>query len=583
MMEEYLKKYGIEKPARIEFSKRNLIIGKNGSGKTRFLKAYRDACQEKGKKLIYIYFPALASKYEVEFEEVDVENALYDIVNNADDMSYDEFVKSFQYTGVSLVESFIRELNARGNSTRIKANKSINRIKENIKAFLHMELSIDSSGATAILEFADGRKKELKTALTEMSPGEINLFYMSLFLAVTSDERKYILIMDEPEMHVHPSVLIQFYRKLKKLTCMEEIWIATHSPLLLQEFSFDEIILIVDSKIQSRNSRLYESVMSEMLGEEQRTVSEFFRSLEEWEFCDFLAECFENPTVVSKASKSDEQAIMFKEYCRILNRGKLRILDWGGGSGRLGKCIQLIEANEEQKLSYEYEIYEPNITDADRDKRFNTYKSLDDIKKKYNCVVLMNVLHEIGIEDWISLFRNIENCLRPGGTLIFAEAKVLSLGEQPYCENGYLILGEKQIKLLFRHEGYESNIISFHINLKNKEKSEFLIVPAEELLYISEDNIKAALESLAAEMFINLKDMDDERIRCVKEKTKPSFTYRKYAFVAQQYINATMVLDKRYHEKITVRRISKKTQSLIEPASYRDNNTLRNPHSFRRG
>ena len=32
MMKEYLEKYGISKPENFEFSKRNLIIGKNGSG-----------------------------------------------------------------------------------------------------------------------------------------------------------------------------------------------------------------------------------------------------------------------------------------------------------------------------------------------------------------------------------------------------------------------------------------------------------------------------------------------------------------------------------------------------------------------
>lgn len=31
MMKEYLEKYGISKPENFEFSKRNLIIGKNGS------------------------------------------------------------------------------------------------------------------------------------------------------------------------------------------------------------------------------------------------------------------------------------------------------------------------------------------------------------------------------------------------------------------------------------------------------------------------------------------------------------------------------------------------------------------------
>ena len=108
MMEEYLKKYGIEKPARIEFSKRNLVIGKNGSGKTRFLKAYRDACQKDKKDIMYMYFPALAAKYEMEFEEVDVEIELYDIVNNADDMAFDDFVKNFSVYRVSLAENLLR-------------------------------------------------------------------------------------------------------------------------------------------------------------------------------------------------------------------------------------------------------------------------------------------------------------------------------------------------------------------------------------------------------------------------------------------------------------------------------------------
>ncbi len=582
MMEEYLKKYGIEKPARIEFAKRNLIIGKNGSGKTRFLKAYRDACQKDKKDMIYMYFPALAAKYEMSFEEIPVENALYDIVNKAEDMSFDDFVKTFQYTGVSLVESFIAELNARGRQAKERANSSIIRVQQNMKDFLHMTLRIDQSKQKAIIKFSDGREKELKTALLEMSPGEINLFYISLFLAVTSNERRYILIMDEPEMHVHPSVLIQFYKKLKKLKCMEEIWIATHSPLLLQEFTFEEIILIVDGKIQVRNSHLYENVMKEMLGEEQKTISELFRSIDEWDFCNFLAECFAHPIVVSEANKSDEQAVKFEKYCRFLKHEKLCILDWGGGHGRLGRCMQLIEAGEKKKLDYEYDIYEPYVEDPERDKRFNTYKNFDSINKKYNCVVLMNALHEIGIEEWVSLFKKISKCLKPDGVLVFAEAKTLSIGEQPYCKNGYIVLCENQVKLLFKREGVDSNIISFHADLGKKEKSEFIIIPAAELINISEDNIKIALERLAAEMFIELKDMDDERIKCVEDETKPSFTYRKYAFIAQQYINVTMALYKSFSEIVTVRPVSRRRERYVESNNYEKRSSLRNPHSFRR-
>ena len=97
MMEEYLKKYGLSKSNKIEFAKRNLVIGKNGSGKTRFLKAYRDFCLGQYKDIIYIYFPALSAKYEEKFEKIDVDSALSDIVENAEDMSYDEFVETFQY------------------------------------------------------------------------------------------------------------------------------------------------------------------------------------------------------------------------------------------------------------------------------------------------------------------------------------------------------------------------------------------------------------------------------------------------------------------------------------------------------
>lgn len=582
MIEEYLKKYGLNKPDTLEFEKRNLIVGKNGSGKTRFLKAYRDVCQSKGMKVIYIYFPALSAKYEESFEEVSVDNSLYDIVTRAEDMSYDEFVKAFQYTGVSLVESYIYELNARGTQTKEKADKLITRIKKNIKEFLNIELIIDSSKHRADLKFVDGRKKELKLALTEMSPGEINLFYVSLFLAITSEKRKYILIMDEPEMHVHPSVLIKFYRELKKLSCMKEIWIASHSPLLLQEFQFEETVLMVNGEIQPRNSHLYESVMNEMLGEGQKTISELFRSLDEWDFCNFIAECFENPTVVSNASKSDEQALKFMKYIMSLGQNDLCILDWGGGSGRLGKCMQLIEEHVPNKLNYTYEIYEPHIEDYERDERFLTYRKIDELNKKYNCVVLMNVLHEIGVKKWKTLFRQIRDCLESDGILIFAEAKVLSVGEQPYCENGYIVLGEKQIRILFEQKGYESQIAVFHADFKKKEKSEFIIIPVNELDNISEDNIASALRSLEMETFTALTDMNEERIECVQKGEKPSFTYRKYAFVAQQYINAKMALEK-YYSTRTVK--AETTRGLVKNEMNNINNfektdSTRNPHSL---
>lgn len=71
-----------------------------------------------------------------------------------------------------------------------------------------------------------------------MSPGEINLFYISIFLSIASEKRKFILLLDEPEMHVHPSVVIKFYNALKNMKCIGEIWIAIPFSFVIAGFEF---------------------------------------------------------------------------------------------------------------------------------------------------------------------------------------------------------------------------------------------------------------------------------------------------------------------------------------------------------
>lgn len=92
MLNKYLSTYEIKKPDNFKFTKRNLIIGKNGIRKNTFLKAYRDYCYEEcsiRNELIYVYFPALSAKYKKNFEEEDIDITLYEIINKDDDMSCD--------------------------------------------------------------------------------------------------------------------------------------------------------------------------------------------------------------------------------------------------------------------------------------------------------------------------------------------------------------------------------------------------------------------------------------------------------------------------------------------------------------
>lgn len=569
MMKEYFDKYGIEKPDNFTFSERNLIIGRNGSGKTRLLKAYRDYCQQNRQdfELIYVYFPMLSHKYDEKFEDVVVDNSLYDIVNEGEDMSYDEFVVAFQYTGVSLVESYIKRLGERGRIAKEKATDTINKIKCNLENFLGMKLIIGEREIA--IKLSDGREKEIKEALSEMSPGELNLFYISLFLALTSNEKKYILMMDEPEMHVHPSVVLDFYKTLDKMSCMQEIWIATHSPLLLQEFSFDEIILVSHGKIQLRNSHLYENILSEMLGKNQKAVSELFRSIQEWEYCNFIAECFFSPTVVDKIDVKDEQVVKFMNCCESMSKKNLSILDWGAGTGRLGKCMKLIAQENKYSFRYCYEIYEPYFKNRGTNSEFQVFTSERELRKRYDCIVLMNVLHEIGINEWLQTFKSIARHLTPTGYLIFAEAKTLSIGEQPYCDNGYIVLGEAQVKELFK-PSTGAEIMTIHIKFQKEEKSELHMIPVQLLKNLTDSDIQNALISLKKETFLKLKEMDKERIQCVRNGEQPSFTYRRYAFMAQQLVNVMLALSMRLEQNINITDESKEEKSR--------NNVPRNPH-----
>lgn len=57
------------------------------------------------------------------------------------------------------------------------------------------------------------------------------------------------------------------------------------------------------------------------------------------------------------------------------------------------------------------------------------YEDFKQITKKYDCVVLMNVLREIEPSEWASIFNQIENVLNDNGYLLFVEERVLHTGE----------------------------------------------------------------------------------------------------------------------------------------------------------
>jgi hypothetical protein len=72
-------------------------------------------------------------------------------------------------------------------------------------------------------------------------------------------------------------------------------------------------------------------------------------------------------------------------------------------------------------ISYEICDSEPTYDEE----IFTVYKSLDDIKDKYNCVVMMNVLHEIPPSEWVENLRKISTILEKSTPFIYYKKLLL--------------------------------------------------------------------------------------------------------------------------------------------------------------
>ena len=102
----------------------------------------------------------------------------------------------------------------------------------------------------------------LKEALTEFSLGELLLFYLSVFLMIIKQNHSegVVLIIDEPELHLHPHALVKMIQTLKESKNVVELWIASHSLFWVPLFEFEEIVFIDQDTVCNRNSKMYKEL-----------------------------------------------------------------------------------------------------------------------------------------------------------------------------------------------------------------------------------------------------------------------------------------------------------------------------------
>lgn len=426
---------------------------------------------------------------------------------------------------------------------QIDAEIAYRKLQHLISSMLETTLERDNMGEATLFGLPIGK--------SNLSDGQKIL--VQLCVALFKQERslnELILFMDEPENHLHPSVLIDVINRIIRNTELGQVWISTHSIPLLAHFYDSNLWFMEDGKV-SYAGNTPEKVLRGLIGEDEEIgkLQDFIGLPAQLAVNRYAFECLFTPSAVMTKGKDPQTVQIRSEIKPHLNHSKkVRVLDYGAGKGRL---LANILENESNKIlsGLDYIAYD----------EFNTFKNdcistlkrgYDDYEYRYfnsenemftkydensfDIVVMCNVLHEIPPERWAQLFRKggfISRALSEAGILLLVEDQQIPIGEKAY-QKGFLVLDTPELKRLFCITE-EDKDFGFS-DARNDGRLKAHRLKKEYLERITASSKKAALELL-----------HEKAKKQVLETRSQEVNYKNgklHAFWVQQYANSGLAL-----------------------------------------
>ena len=415
-----------------------------------------------------------------------------------------------------------------------------------ISIFFNTLIGRTTDGEATIFGFPLGKSK--------LSDGQIVL--LQFCLAIFSQESSLndlVLMMDEPENHLHPSVIIKVLDKIIECNPDGQIWIATHSIPLLAHFDLSQIWFVDNGRVNYAG-KIPNIVLSSLLGDENEIakLQDLMSLPAQFATSRFAFESLFNPKAI-ETNFTDPQSIQIHDkLLELSSTSIIRVLDFGAGKGRIISNIYDLDIEIQQSLSSKLDYIAYDNHDKDRifceaslEKVYGTstkryFNSIDNLlsnydKKSFHVVIMCNVLHEIDPKDWLNLFQKdgiITELLADNGVLLLVEDYQIPCGEKPY-QNGFIVLDTPQIKELFMIKESDTDFLTTDARGDGRLKSH--IIPNSCLKRIDTDSRKTALKSLAKS--------SREKIKEIRLKEKNYSNGRLHGFYVQQLANATLSLD----------------------------------------
>jgi predicted ATPase/SAM-dependent methyltransferase len=291
-----------------------------------------------------------------------------------------------------------------------------------------------------------------------------------------------VLLLDEPECHLHPASIVDAIQRLRSFNKIGQIWMATHSVPVLAAMPTESVWYVSEGRVAWAGRRpevVLESLLGGPAGRER--MEDFLRLPAQFAASRFAAECLIPPKVVNTES-DDPQAKQLREFCEIKvgSSGSLRLLDFGAGQGRLLSAMhERWEHPSKFAEAIDYRAFEP-FPDASAQLTQNVraiypvgstqrvFRRTDELSvldaASVDVIVMCNVLHEVPPEEWRHLFGAeslFSRLLKRDGHVLILEDMEIPIGEKAH-RFGFLLLDNPHLhKLMKCSEADVSQIQSF--------------------------------------------------------------------------------------------------------------------------
>jgi energy-coupling factor transporter ATP-binding protein EcfA2 len=357
-----------------------------------------------------------------------------------------------------------------------------------------------------------------------------------------------IILIDEPELYLHPSALLEYIDQLINATPRGQVWIATHSVHILSHVDPSCLWFVDDGTVTWAGKRP-ETVLAGLVGDDQRVgrLQRFLHLPALYAMERFVAECLTPPAIVSTGAE-DPQSTQIRTILAKIAESPLRVLDYGAGVGRILAALR--EGTNDISVAVDYRAYEINemarkecldtiadaygISDAQAADRVSGDETT--LRARLNpgsvhVVVMCNVLHEIEPSKWSGLFRGImAYCLHSNGYLLIVEDMQIPHGEHAHT-HGFILLDTEQLKELFAVDRESSE----QFRTFGTDRLKAHLIHASALSEVSPTTVKNAL--------IRRRDSAKDVIRQLRS-TGPSFRNGQLlGLYAMLHANASLALD----------------------------------------